>query len=217
MHQDYVLRMIQQMTSFLTRVLRLHGEGESEQALVEITHAYGRMAGLPASLVHGLSEEDLINLMTSQGQLNADRVLALAELLREEGHIYEDLDRFEEAYPRYLKALRLYLEAMLDMDDLRASDIPGIDEVIERLDGYDLTPGVRDRLLPYLEVAGQFDRAENVLVHWVETDGDRASRVSLESYYRRLLTKSDAELMVGGLTRAEVREGLEWLGDSHRR
>jgi tetratricopeptide (TPR) repeat protein len=211
MHQDYILRMIQQMTSFITRVLHLHEEGESEQALAELTHAYGRMSGLPASLVHGLSEDNLITLLTTQGRLNADKSLALAELLREEGHIYEDLDQFGEAYPRYLKALRLYLESLVEEEDLRAADFPGLDDVITRLEGYDLTAGVRGRLLPYLEVSGQFDRAENVLVHWVEHDPNAASITNTESFYRRLLTKTDAELIVGGLTRDEVREGLEWI------
>jgi hypothetical protein len=51
MHQDYVLRMIQQMGLFTTYLLKRRKEGDDAGALVEIQEAYGRMTGLAASLV----------------------------------------------------------------------------------------------------------------------------------------------------------------------
>ena len=50
MHQDYVLRMIQQMGLFVTHLLKKRREGDDEGALIEIQEAYGRMTGLHASL-----------------------------------------------------------------------------------------------------------------------------------------------------------------------
>ena len=67
MHQDYVLRMIQQMGLFVTHLLKKRREGDDEGALIEIQEAYGRMTGLHASLVYGLSEDDVVNMLTVQG------------------------------------------------------------------------------------------------------------------------------------------------------
>ncbi len=64
----------------------------TSKRLIEIEEAYGRMTGLHASLVHGLSEDDLVNMMTAQGSIHPERFVAMAILLHEEGDIYSDRD-----------------------------------------------------------------------------------------------------------------------------
>jgi len=211
MHQDYVLRMIQQMGVFITRVLRLREDGEYDEALVEITHAYGRLAGLPASLVHAISEDDLIAMMSAQGRMATDRCVALAELLREEGLVYDELGQDEESLPRFLKSLRLFLEALLDTESLRAADIPGLDDVVSRTSWYPVSESTRNLLLPYLEETGQFDQLENAVVAWMEHAAGEQARYFASDLYQRLLEKTDSELIVGGLTRGEVVEALAVL------
>ncbi len=214
MHQDYILRMVQQFSGFLVGVLRLRKEGKVEEALELLADAYGKMAGLPASLVYALSEDDLIALLRAQGRLDPERSLGLAELLREEGHTYDDVERYDESFPRYLKALRLYLEIVSEDEDLAETRIPGLEDVIEQLAGLDLPPQTTERLLAYLEEAGRFDQAENVLLHRLEaTPDNRAAVDAVVRFYRRLLGKTNAELIVGGLTRDEVIDGLDRVGD----
>jgi len=206
--------MVQQFSGFLVRVLRLRKEGKTEEALALLSDAYGKLAGLPASLVHALSEDDLIVLLRAQGRLDPERSLGLAELLREEGHTYDDAGRYEESFPRYLKALRLYLEILGEDEDLAETRIPGLDDVIEQLAGLDLPPETAERLLAYLEDAGRFDQAENLLLQRLDAaPDDRAARDAVVRFYRRLLAKSDAELIVGGLTRDEVVDGLQRVDD----
>jgi tetratricopeptide (TPR) repeat protein len=215
MYQDYIMRMVQQFSGFLIRVLRLREEGQTEEALALLADGYGKLVGLPASLVHALSEDDLIALLRAQGRLDPERCLGLAELLREEGHTYDDVERYDESFPRYLKALRLYLEVAGEDDELAEARIPGLDDVIEQLSGLDLPVATAERLAAYLEEAGRFDEAENVLAQRVEaTPGDRAAVDDAVRFYRRLLNKSDAELMVGGLTRDEVNDGLDRVNQS---
>ena len=210
MYQDYIMRMVQQFSGFLVRVLRLRKEGKTEEALALISDAYGKLAGLPASLVHALSEDDLLTLLRAQGRLDPERCLGLAELLREEGHTYDDIERYDESFPRYLKALRLYLEIIGEDEDLAEQRIPGLDDVVEQLSGLDLPAATADRLGIYLEEAGRFDQAENLLLQRVDgAADDRASTDAVIRFYRRLLSKPDAELIVGGLTRDEVVDGLE--------
>src|SRR5215211_7598301 len=117
-HQDYILRMVQQFSGFLVRVLRLRKEGKTDEALAVLADGYGALVGLPESLVHALSDDDLIALLRSQGRLDLERCLGLAELLREEAHVYDDAEGYDESYTRNLKALRLYLELVEEDDEL---------------------------------------------------------------------------------------------------
>lgn len=211
MHQDYILRMIQQMGLFVTGILQRRKNGDDEQALIEIEEAYGRMTGLHASLVHGLSEDDLVNMMTAQGSIHPERFVAMAILLHEEGDIYSDHDDIAQALPRMQKALRLYLEAWERSDVLRHETIPGLDQTITWMSGYPTTDETRLLLLDYLEEKGRYDEAENVLLEWVDGESDEAIGYAT-GFYTRLLAMSDAELIVGGLTRDEVRAGLDNLG-----
>lgn len=212
MHQDYLMRMVQQFSGFLVRVLRLREEGKSEEALVLLDDAYGRLAGLPGSLVHALSEDDLMTLLRAQGRLDPERCLGLAELLREEGHTYDDLGRDDESLPRYLKALRLYLEIITEDEQLAEGRVPGLDDVIDQLAGFDLPTASAERLVNFLEESGRFDQVENLLLHRVDAAPDETGeRDTAIRFYRRLLTRPDAELIVGGLTRDEVEDGLQRL------
>jgi tetratricopeptide (TPR) repeat protein len=207
MHQDYILRMVQQFSGFLVRVMRLRKEGKTEEALAVLADAYGALVGLPESLVHALSDDDLIALLRSQGRLDPERCLGLAELLREEARVYDDVERFDESFPRNLKALRLYLELLDEDDELISDRVPGLCEVIKDLSGFDLPDATADRLVAYLEESGQFDEAENVLLQRLENAPlDTETARSAAAFYQRLLKRSDAELIVGGLTRDEVEE-----------
>jgi tetratricopeptide (TPR) repeat protein len=210
MHQDYVLRMIQQMGLFVTHLLKKRREGDDEGALIEIQEAYGRMTGLHASLVYGLSEDDVVNMLTVQGAVHPERLVALGVLLREEGDIYSSRGDVEDALPRMQKALRLFLEAWDRSDALRYETIPGLDATISWMDGYPVTSETRRLLMQYLEEKGRFDEAENYVLDWAE-GGTEDALTYASDFYQRLLGLSDAELIVGGLTRDEVQSALDDL------
>lgn len=210
MHQDYILRMMQQISIFVTGVFRLRRDGELQSAHETVLSGYGYLTGLPASLVHGLSAEDLLTMISARGGLPVDRCIGLAELLLEEGEILLALGRDDEAWARLVKSLRFYLEALTAEPDLRAADIPGLDEVVDLISWYPVEDGTRQLLLPYLEATGQFDKLENALAAWMETNDPDAARATLATYLR-LLALEDAELIVGGLTRSEIEEACALL------
>lgn len=210
MHQDYILRMMQQISVFIAGVFRMRNDEDLETAYREVLSGYGHLTGLPASLVHGLSEEDLLTMLSARGELPIDRCIGLAELLREEGEILLADDRTDEAWPRLIKSLRFYLEALAGEPDLSSVDLPGLDEVIAHISWYPVEAGTRALLMPYLEETGQFDKLENALTAWLET-GDPIAQTAAVETYQRLLAKSDAELIIGGLTAGEVRAGLAEL------
>ena len=217
MHQDYVMRMIAQMTQVLTRVLGLRKDEEFEAALVEINHGYSLLSGLPASLVHGLSEEDLVGLLSAQGRLSGDYCFILAELLHEEGATWDDMGRTEEAEPRFVKSIRLYLEAVSEDDEHADTerDLSGLDDSISRVSPYSIPPATRPMLFRYLESTGHYDRMENILVAWRDKTESPEAEEALRAFYDRMLEKSAVELIVGGLTRDEVTMALRDLDEGY--
>jgi hypothetical protein len=213
MHQDYIMRMIEQLTGFLMRVVMLRKQGKPQQAVEEIGEAYGKLAGVDGSLVHALSEEDLIALLRARGTLDPQRALTLAELLREEAHAFDDLGQPAAAMPRYLKALRLYLEMLPDLEEIpRGYDPAALDDLMERLDPADLPPITFELLLHHFESVGQYDDAENVLLAHIDAYDENPDAVAFgQDFYRRLLLQPDTVLEAGGLPRDEVEDGLAQL------
>ena len=211
--QDYLLRMIQQLSGVLARIAGLRAGGRDDEALDEIGDAYGRFAGLNPSLIHTLGEEDLVALLRARGGLDPQRTYVLAELLREEAEIFAARDRPDEAIPRDRKALRLYLEVLPDLDDLSSPpDLTGLDAVLARLDATDIPAAARAPLLRYYEVTGRYDQVENLLFDLLDdaTVEEEAAGLARD-FYLRLLALPDAMLDAGNLPREEVEEGLARL------
>jgi hypothetical protein len=212
-HQDYILRMIQQLSGFVTGLMQLRRAGRTTEALHQIEDAYGRFTGLSGSLIHAISEEDLVQLLRARGGLDPDRTWALAELLREEALTYESMEQPEEATPRFLKSLRLYLEALDEIEHLPGQlEVTGLEEVIEHVEGLELAASTRLKLVDHFIETGRFDRAENVVL-W-SVDGEQTDRETLLdalAFYERLFRLTDRQLDEGGLSRDEVRHGLDLI------
>lgn len=212
--RDYILRMVHQATLVLTRVFGLRRQGDDEGALDVIEEAYGTLAGLSPSLVVGLSEDDLLGLLRTRGSLDADRCLALVELLREEADIYEDDDQPEESFPRYLKAVRLTLEVTPELDGTTTWPAAAkLDELLERLSSFELPATTLTRLIVHFEATGRYDRAEDSCWELIEVAPEPTTFALVRQFYERLLALPDAALDAGGLPRDEVREGLSRLDE----
>jgi hypothetical protein len=211
--QDYILRMIQQLSGFVTGLLQLRKSGRSTEALHQIENAYGRFTGLSATLIHAISEDDLIQLLRARGGIDPDRAWALAELMREEALTYDELGQEAEATPRFLKSLRLYLEVLDVIEEMPGVlNVNGLEEVAEHVSDLELTASTRSGLVKYYVDTRRFDRAENIVLWNLETAGESAEAVNEGVvFYDELQRLTDRDLEGGGLSRDEVDQGLERL------
>jgi len=215
MQQDYILRMIQQLSGFVTGLLQLRKSGRSTEALHQIEDAYGRFTGLSATLIHAISEDDLVQLLRARGGIDPDRAWALAELMREEALTYDELGNEAEATPRFLKSLRLYLEVLDVIEEMPGVlNVDGLEEVAERVSDLELTASTRSRLVQYYVDTRRFDRAENIVLWNLEAAGESAKAINEGvAFYDELQGMADRDLEEGGLSRDEVDQGLERLLD----
>ena len=95
-------------------------------------------------------------MLTLVGVLNLEKALIIATLLKAEGDIYEDQGNPDESYASYLKSLNLFLEIVLRDDhlhDLRVS--PEVEELLGKLEAYELPLNTRRLLSQYYEQIGE--------------------------------------------------------------
>jgi hypothetical protein len=210
-NKDYILRLAERLGRFLARILFLQEANRQEEALILIDEAFRQATGLTTGLINSLPEETLLKILSPHGALNAELCFYVAALFKAEGDVYASLDKQNESYYRHLKALNLFLELFLhggkSIDDLDL--FPNIDDLVQRLEEFELPLPTNHRLFQYNEKAGRYARAEDVLFEMLEADSVPPDLIAQGiAFYRRLMAKSDEELLLGNLSRAELREGL---------
>ncbi|MDQ2903635.1 MAG: DUF6483 family protein [Ktedonobacteraceae bacterium] len=215
-NRDYLLRMIEQFTRAVARIIFLREANRHQDALIFIDDLFRQSLGLGSSQINSASEDMLLALVTSLGTLNVEKCLWIALLLKAEGDTYEDLEKENESYPRYLKSLFLFLEVMLREEDSNTiKESPYFvetEEILTRLDAYELPVKTKRQVMQYYEKTGRYARAEDLLFELVETEPANAELFAQgQAFYARLQQKSDADLVAGNFSRAEVEEGQEQL------
>jgi tetratricopeptide (TPR) repeat protein len=209
-NRDYLLRLIERYSRALARIIFLRTADRHEEALMLIDDLLRQMLGFGSSFLIAVPEEMLLGLVRRIDWLDVEKCLWLALLLKAEGDTYQDLQRYQESFPRYLRSLRLFLEALLPEKDLRQSPFfSEIEELLVLLAPYELAPTLLMRIMLYYEKTGRYAQAENALFEALESPeaGDDLFEQG-QAFYARLLTRSAAELRAGDFSPAEIDEGL---------
>lgn len=212
-NKDYILRLAEEIGRSLSILLGLRKYRQSEEALIYIDNLLLRHIGLSSRFINSLSVEMLLKTFSPMGILNVQACLWCAVLLKAEGDIYEDQENASESYYRSIKSLHLFLAALLHDPIAADSELYlQVEELIKKLDAYELPAATKLQLFPYYEHLGKYAKAEDILFEQVEADTTNRALIERgQAFYQRLLTKSDADLLAGDLSREEAREGLEQL------
>ncbi len=212
-NKDYILRLAEQIGRTLAILLRLREYNKQEEALIAIDELFLKYLGLTSRLINSLSEEMLLQTFSPMGTLNIHSCLWTAVLLKAEGDIYEDEENHTESYYRYLKALYLLLASLLHDPSVAEADLSiNVDELLNSLEEYELPHSLKQQLFAYYEHMGHYALAEDTLFDLLETNQHDPGLIEHgEAFYRRLLLKSNADLIAGNFSREEVEEGLQQL------
>jgi hypothetical protein len=194
----------------LAHVLGRKAAGEYREAVDAIDTFLEEVVGMDAGLVHHLDDDSLLAALSPQGNLDVDRALIVADMLKEQAEILDLQKMTQEAGLRRLRALNLYLEAFLTLG-AEGDPVPfdKLEEVLVRFDEQTLPFGTLYNLAQYAENLGQYARAERYLLRLAETpEFAPQMEAELTAYYQRLLEQSDAALKLGGLPRETVQQRL---------
>ncbi len=207
--QDYLLRMIEDLNLFMTRVIRLRREARPEEALDLLVGENSRISGIPPTLVYALSDDDLIQTLTARGALEAERCFALGELFREEGQVNQEMGREDEASIRFSKAVRLYTEALRHATPEHDKiTVDGLRETLGNLHATWIDERSLDLLLDTLIERGAVDLADNVIYELRDEDIDGAHIDRARRVYREILVQSDYTLSRANIERQEITDAL---------
>ncbi|MFD3262028.1 DUF6483 family protein [Paenibacillus lentus] len=207
LRKDYLVRAIEEITEALGAIFGLKQQKKHPEALQELEELYRTQFRLNSLLLGTLSPKDITELFRSGRIIEADKLQTLARLLREEGDLFLDNGQVNEGRVRQQKALQLFLVARQHGAD-RA--LWGLDEeifsLLAKLKGYPLNPDAERLVFHFTEEKGKYDLAENALYRLIDQHAmDVHEGIA---FYERLSDVDPRELEEGGLSAAEVQEGL---------
>lgn len=206
--RDYIVRMIEDMTAMVAKVLTLKQEKKTTEALYEVDELLNRHFRLNSRLLNSLSVEDIIDMFRIGGVLESDKLQGVARLLKEEAGIYNEGGNKEAALFRAMRSLHLFLYADLNGADRELLQMNReIDELLKETEGYLLPAKTEQLLLAYMESLGRYSKAEDSLYRLWEQGLDVAAEG--KELYNRLLLQTPEALELGLLPLTEVKQGQE--------
>lgn len=208
--RDYFMRMIEQMTEAVGQILNLKRQHKPEEALLVIDDLLDKRFRLSSKLIRSLSDEDLMKVMTTNGLVETDHLQAIAILMKQESELYDELGREEESFVAAVKSLHLFMRlSIMGAEPTIVEPREQVDELLEQLLPYELSPPTKRLLAEWYEVEGRFALVENVIHELLEDDV--LSLTEVAEVYKRMLLQSDERLQAGGLPRVEIEQGLTAL------
>jgi hypothetical protein len=204
---DYLLRLAEQMASFLAQVLWGRTVPDPAEQARAFQAASLQYLGLGYEIIEALPEEELLRLLSGRQGLDIEKCFLAAELLRTHAQFLEENRQLAAAATRYARSLRLFLEAFPHLPGLaREPAVAKIREAIERTRGAGLPAATVALLVNFHRETGDLAKAEDALFALLEADAELAKTAG-EAFYQSLLALSDEQLAQGGLPRDEVEEG----------
>ena len=207
--RDYLIKLVQELSAVLLRIVSLKNRREFAAALHEIDCALERYLGLPPGEAQPENLDHVLDLCSREGGPMSDSLKLLADIFYEQADVLR-LQQNNAAHRRaQLLALGLYLEAVrtgvVSLDLLQR-----IDELVQQLGEVALPASVLRRLFGYLEERGLYATAEDALYEWLDLNEADALKEGL-AFYDRLLKRPDEDLVRGDLPRVEVEDGRSRL------
>jgi hypothetical protein len=133
--EDYLMRIINQAIAALMTAIGLRKAGKYSEARQAILQAIEQLTTLPANLVEQMEDGSLLNILRTQGLLDAGRLAILGDLYMELAEILFNLDQAVQGSISLASALRFYLEAALsDADNLSTDNIGKVVVLLQRLE-----------------------------------------------------------------------------------
>jgi len=97
MAQDYLLRLIEQVSQMIAEILALRKVGRISDAAEQIEAICQQNIGLPLDLVKRSAPEAILQLLASGGGTQHIRAVMLAELLVQDAELNDDAGKNREA------------------------------------------------------------------------------------------------------------------------
>ncbi|WP_017814327.1 MULTISPECIES: DUF6483 family protein [Paenibacillus] len=202
--KDYLMGMIEDMASMISKAFGLKEEKKYTEALWEVDDLMRKNFRLNSELVNRMPTDEVIDMFRVGPTVEVDQLQGLARMIEVEADIYAAGGHDEDAVVRRIKSLHLFLYSAVNGADRSLLDYPQhIDGLLDQLEEYVLPAAVEKLMLEYEEQEGYYDNAVDALRRLTELDPTEGQQTGA-AFYERMLSKSDEELQEGGITRADI-------------
>ena len=153
--EDYLVRLISQALAALAAIYRLKASQQFKEAAQQADEALESQFGLRASLLKELDDERLKEMLTTNGTLEMERFVLVADLFKESAELAQRRGDTGSSRRDGLRALNFYLEALLAgwMDE--ELTLPAkVDALVSTLQDAPLPAETRSLLTDYYRVLG---------------------------------------------------------------
>jgi len=212
--KDYIMRLIEQLSNILIKIIFNRETGNYAQALKELDLAYRNLLGADPIKLDNMTELELIENFQNEDECDSEKLIVIAELMREHA-IISEIENGMDLYTfrKFLKSLTAYLFALqCDVSFQRDEYHNKIGNLINKLKLYSLPNHLHYRIFIYYMDTGQFAKAEDSLFQLYELDYHSVADVG-HDFYNQLMKMSDEKLIKGNLPRKEVAEGQKLFNE----
>lgn len=208
--------LIKKFKELLEKITYSKKNKDYKEALDLIDDAFKYIFRLSIKFFNSFSTENLLEIIKSDGTINADKYIMMAKLLEETAEILENQQKDEEAFYIYEKSLNTFLNAYLienEHCDLK-NYFSDIEFIITKVSPYKLSQNVENQLTQYYLKIGAYDKAENLIYEVLQNNNfsEESLKYALE-FYQNLLSKNEDDLNAGNLPREEILDSLDYLNE----
>lgn len=215
--RDYILRMIEEFAQAIARIRLLKRGQQWSEASTSLDDEFQKLTGAGAEAVANLSDTELLARLTSGEVTQAvhQKTLILVSLLTEAGDVATARGNPDEGQQYNLKALHLLLDVLGRGETFESPEfVPKVEALASALKETEIPVRTNVMLMQHYERTGEFAKAEDALFRVLEAEPDHPGALEFGmTFYRRLLSQSDAALSDGNLPRTEVEQGMKELAD----
>lgn len=206
LERDYLARLISRAADIIGRASGLQDRMKQREALELIDEFLSKELRLRTRLAIGLTDEQLLQMLTVGGVPNAESVAVISACLQQEADLLADLGDEEMALPRYEKALRLNVYLLRENADIEAWDVrEKTERLLKSLAPYRVATETKRAIWTWHEANAAYAAAEDALYELADEAG--VTPREGDAFYERLLALGDEELEAAGLPREELVEG----------
>jgi tetratricopeptide (TPR) repeat protein len=161
--EDELMRqLVGAIAATVAKLLALKNAGQFQQALEEIDQLLEEILALKADLARRLSDEQIIEMLTTQEYLDTGSLYYVAELFKAEGEIYLSMGEMAHGQASLGRALNFFIEVGFASEEAFPEADERIDELFASL-GAALPEETLFALFDYYEQTGAYAQAEAAL------------------------------------------------------
>lgn len=209
---DYMKELENSLRLLKMEVDQSLADGDIEKCKKLINKQLRALIGLDVETIDTLSFDTIKDILSKDNQYNAEKYIALGELLKLEGLVSEKEENIQNKLFYYEKIVEAFFEGYEEDETINKKYLNESKEQIEELMQYEISINIEKKIFRLYELLGSFDKAEDLLFQMInETNKDKEIIEQGKAFYNRLKELPQSLLEKGNFSFEEVEDSYKEL------